>query len=497
MPFCTECGNRMNENASFCPNCGHKRFDPGAAEQDFMRHDGEAVSPGGASSGAGAMGRGTRKNKKKKSGAKTAVIIILVTLFILAAIGILAAGIFDRAVISLNSVRSYAGYWESQEVDTGYGFDDELYFYDVEGLYGLQLNEDGTYVFFSAFEDEIYQGEWRETDKGLTLIKDGQELSVIYKSGELHMTINGNIFALERSDRSWDDPTLGPGFYSGGSLPSSVTGAGGNIAGSGDVDDGDFHIAIIGAEEFYDIDNPPSIRIYYEFTNNFEYPESAYNVLDWRAMQDGVRLEETYCWEEDDAYYYDQLKVRPGMSVQCCLQFSYNPKGGSVDLSIFSWNQGESAGVVNASYIPGELPGAPAKYVFKPVTDPKWSAQLQSAGYLDNHEVYAAVTDAELVTDYHGYDAVRIYYEFTNYSTEELYFYNSVCAVTYQDGIGLFQTYTEIDSETDERLYLPVAPGETAVVSAVYRLRNNTSAIEAEVEGANTYMAVGQTYELN
>ncbi|MDR0951353.1 MAG: DUF5067 domain-containing protein [Oscillospiraceae bacterium] len=271
---------------------------------------------------------------------------------------------------------------------------------------------------------------------------------------------------------------------------------GGSVSGSGYLDDETSYVSFIGAESFIDMDGDDAIRVYYDFTNFFESPRSAWSVLVWYANQDGKELDFAYDWDPIDAYYNDELNIRPGLSIQCCLQFKYDPHGGPVDVTIFGYNAGESAGSVVCSYVPGELPGAPAPYVFPSDPNPQWTTSLPSEGSLDDGVSYVSVDDAERITDVDGAPAVRVYYHFTNNSTSSISLYDAVYLYTYQDGIELFITTGAPEIESDRALYQEVAPGETVSVSCVFLLRNSDSSIEAEIEASTTYDAVGQTYEI-
>lgn len=563
MAFCTECGKQLSDSAVFCPNCGHKRSVPSEAPEEEQRIDAQAApaespedtgenaeketnspaeaekegktaespeaepapEPEGNRWSAGStrtessygyntygnnnLGYKSHDEIAKKNNSKAAIIVIA-TVVVLLAVAIIL-------FISLSKGEDFVGYWESEEVDLGTGFDDELFGRDVKGMFGLQLNEDNTYRLLSAFNSEIVSGPWKETDSGIQLQNQMESITLSYKNRQLLLQVGGYTFALEHSDGSIDNPTLPAGKYagSGNELPDAPDSSSGvpvpddgqkpvspsgspSISGSGEVGNGDFYISVVGAEEFTDTEGDPAIRIYYEYTNNFDFPETAYNTIDWEAVQDGESLEFAYSWDDVEVYNNDLLSVRPGLTVQCCVQFKYDPNGGTVDASFFGWSAGKSGGRVLASYVPGQLPGAPAPYEYEPIPDPEWTtSELDSEGYLDNGKCYVEVTDAKLIQDSYGLDAVRVFYRFTNKYNEPVSFYSATTPIVYQDGIGLPESYAEISAETDDRANDPVEPGQTVEVSCVFRLRNNTSSIEAEVEGVDTYAAVGQTYKIS
>ncbi len=268
-----------------------------------------------------------------------------------------------------------------------------------------------------------------------------------------------------------------------------------NVAGSGELDGGAFRVAMIGATDFVDSDGDSAIRVYYEFTNNFKYPLSAWDTLDFFATQDGNELEPTFSWSDMDVYYNSKKNIRSGITIQCCYEFKYDPSGGNVDFSVFSWDKGIDAGAVTATYDPQKLPGAPAAYVIKPVAEPQWTIKLEGSGTLDE-QFNVNVMEAELLEDQDGDPAIRIYYEFTNNSPDNSSLYNSLCIFTYQDGISLTESAAAVSTETDMNLDKEIATGETIKASAVFKLRNETSAVEAEVEACFSYNSVGQTYSI-
>lgn len=498
MAFCTQCGNELKEGAVFCPNCGHRRIqqdetgvpikDGGESRYEDRRCAFDPQEPpAGANKNLGYRGP---EIQPVNSGAKTAIIVISSIVVLIAVAVILIA----RAV----TPKSYEGYWETTKVDMGAGYSDKMFSYDAQGLYGLQLSEDGSCEMISAFENEGVTGTWNEVRGGVLLQIDGTMVQLTRRGDGLVFS-GGYTYLFERSDRSIDDPTLKAGIYAGDApqTPAVSPAPSGAVAGSGYVGDENYYISVVGAEEFTDIDNEPAIRIYYEFTNYFEYPQQAYYSLNITASQNGLPLEDAYCWDDVDVFNNDVLNIRTGIKIQCCVQFKYDPSAGSVDVSFYSEEEEQAGGVVAATYVPGEFPGAPAPLVIAPIPDPDWTTGLPSEGSLDDGDIYVVVSSAELITDAYGNDAIRVYYEFTNSGcAEPVSMYMASYPFAYQDGVGLLETYADIGSDTDENYYTEIGMGETITASIIFRLRNNSSAVEAEVEASYTYDAVGETFLL-
>lgn len=292
-------------------------------------------------------------------------------------------------------------------------------------------------------------------------------------------------------DKSSDDLSEGP---SSSGEPVQTLPPSPNVAGSGELDGGAYKVAITGAEDFVDSDGDSAIRVYYDFTNNFKFPITAWDSLDFAATQDGEALEASFSWA--DTYYNAKRNIRPGITIQCSYEFKYNPDGGNIDFYAYSWSKGFDAGTVTATYDPKRLPGAPAPYVIKPVPEPAWTIRLDSSGTLDDN-FFVSVLDGELIDSNDGSPAIRVYYEFTNNSQESISLYNALYIHTYQDGISLSESAAAEVSDSDMNLDKEIAPGETITASAVFTLRNETSAVEAEVESSTTYYSIGQTYSIS
>ena len=431
-------------------------------------------------------GVGVNTMPPKKSGGKTAIIVIssVVAVIVIAIILVLVLG-----------KDPYVGYWEVVSADLG---DGNLVQEDEGGSLAaslaLQINSDGSAYIGSSYYEGITEATWEETDDGIAVTATGVTQEFMYEDKQLVLDSDGIIFYLDKVDGDINNPTVPFGSLSGtdtadiGETDTSDTG----IAGSGYVGNSDFYISVTGAESIYDVDGDPAIRIYYDFTNYYyvHYSISAYDSLGYYATQDGSDLYETYY---DNTTVNNSLyNIRPDVTIQCWVEFKCDPSGGNIDFAIYDYNDGEGAGVVYATFDPNNLPGAPTPYVVVPVMDPQWTTQLSVSGDLD--DIYVEVQEAELVTDSNGYAAIRVYYQFTNNTSYDTNFYNETYTFAYQDGISLETTYETVDSDTDVDYYTTISPGQSITVSCVYKLRNQTSPIEAEVESYSGNSAVGTTY---
>lgn len=425
--------------------------------------------------------------KKNKAG--------IIALIIVAGVLLLALGGYIL-VKGFNS-NPYVGYWESVAVDKGDGeISADYYGTSVVGALDIQINSDDSAYLASSTNTDIIEATWQETDDGIIITAPDDTYTFAYDNKQLVLDQDGETYYFEKiRDHDINNPTVPHGSLAGSADSGDTSTSANTVAGSGNVGDGNYYITVTGAEEFSDIDNEPAIRIYYDFTNNYQddLSTAAWDALSYYASQDGSDLTETYSYE-GSAATNTSYNIRPGITIQCCSEFKYNPNGGSVDFSVCGYDEGEGSGIVTASYVPGSLPGAPAPYVIVPITDPQWTLNIPAEGDLDGFHV--EVTDAELMTDADGDPAVRIYYDFTNNSTSSTSLGNELYVFTYQDGISLDTSYATEDSESDMNYYSDVAPGSTVTCSCVYSLRNQTSPIEAEVEAYSVATAVGQTYNI-
>lgn len=548
MAFCTECGSKLPDDAIFCPNCGASMTASGKNDNSASEEvkaveysapvsatfQNEAASDTTSFQTSGVFNEPPQGNvsipsqgtyappvqnnyvppfqggyapqpqppyntqntygyqpqggafgapPKKKLGAGAIVGIVLGGVLLLVLIGYFIG-------IAIPS-DPYVGYWESVSVDTGDGITDDYYGTSIVGALCVQINSDNSVYLASSTNAEIVDGTWDENDKGITITTYDDTYDFVLKNKQLILQKDGEAFYFEKAEGDINNPTIPRGYDSEGGTELSS-----GVAGSGYVDNGDSYISIIGAEDITDVDGDDAIRVYYEYTNYYEddYSSSAYNALAYDVAQDGNQLQETYAAYESSVANNASYYIRQGLTIQCFVEFKYNRNGGSVDINIYGYYEGEDGGMVTATYTPGSLPGAPDPYVITPVSDPQWTMDLPAEGDLDNF--YVAVNDAELITDANGDKAIRIYYEFTNNSDYTTSIGDELYILTYQDGISLDYTNAAQDSETDMNYYTEVAPGSSITVTCIFVLRNQTSPVEAEVEAYSAHAAVGQTYDI-
>lgn len=489
MGYCTECGFRLPDDAIYCPACGtpvRREDGPAAGETQ-----GEAGTWDGGNEKARASA-GTYpppRADRKSGGGKTAAIVIALVVVLFAAAGYL----LDKAVDKTD----FKGYWESTAVEVN-GLQRDSYFGSkIDGLFGVQINEDGTASMCSAFTQRVFNGKWTKTSSGLVIRGSGEEYELIKKDGKLYMFNNGLFIIYSPAKGDIDHPSVAHGSLakddgsaSASPLPSPDAGES-----SGYVDGQDYEIAITGAEAFKDENGKDAVRVYFTYVNHSDHSESAWDTLDFIIRQNGSELRGESEQSDTDAGRLLTAMVRPGVKIQCCYTFVYNPKGGDVAFTIQGWDRGGDGGTVSRSFTPGELPGAPAPLVITPVTEPKWTTKLPGEGKLDDAYT-VSVESAELTVDENAQPAVRIRYRFENDSSVKVSLSDALRVFTYQDGVSLEEVNAAKPTDSDMAFYKMVDAGASAEVSCVFHLRNTSSQVEAEVESIEDYDALGQTYSV-
>lgn len=483
MFYCTECGARLPDDAVFCTECGapvRPAYSNGAQEQKRT----------GGAEGRGDLGYGPPPGTRKPGGdGKIAAIVISIVVILFAAAGYL----LDRAVDNA----SYTGYWESSAVEVNGEQKDSYFDQDIKGLFGMQIREDGTAAMCSAFTKNVYEGSWERDGSALIISGGNEQYSLTKRKGKIYVYNDGLYIVYSRADGDIDHPSVPHGSISGGSNGgdgSALPSPDGSAASEGSVDGKTYSVAITGAESVKNEKGSDVLRVYFTYTNHSGYAQSAWDTLDFIARQDGGELHgET---DSTDAGALLSARVRPEVTVQCCYTFAYDPDGGAVQFTVTGWNTGTDGGAVTAAFTPGKLPGAPAKQELKAVPTPGWTLKLPAEGTLDD-DYEVGVLGAELTKDSAGNPAVRVRYRFVNKSTHKLSMDEALRCWTYQDGVSLETVDPAESTDTDDAYTTPVPAGGEATVSCMFRLRNTTSQVEAEVEAVDSYDAVGQTFAVN
>ena len=253
MAFCTECGYKLIKDAVFCPNCGTliaaanisgNEFSIGTAGNNIRTEyyktqscntDNELYSkPLNPYSITSSLGYPpTLDMKPKGNNGRIAAIILLISVIILALAGFLIYS-------TTSEDNPYVGYWESSAIDNGKGELTDIYLgRNVAGLFGIQINNDGSAYIASAFNKETYNAQWVTIEGGIeaTAGKDTYDLTIM--NGKLFLRNEDRYIVFDKSDKDIDNPSVTHGSISGSGdtylSPQPDSQTNNNIAGSGYV----------------------------------------------------------------------------------------------------------------------------------------------------------------------------------------------------------------------------------------------------------------------
>ena len=101
-----------------------------------------------------------------------------------------------------------------------------------------------------------------------------------------------------------------------------------------------------------------------------------------------------------------------------------------------------------------------------------------SAGSLGDYNV--SILRYDLIEDYEGSPAIRVYFEFTNNSSENASFLFAIDAVAFQNGIELETAIVTDRVDEDDNNMKEIKPGTTITCTEIYVL-DDQSPVEVEV----------------
>ena len=245
-------------------------------------------------------------------------------------------------------------------------------------------------------------------------------------------------------------------------------------------DTGNCTIEFLGAELFTDDDGEQSLRIWFDFTNRTSETLSAWDFLayDLDIQQGGEDLPQAFCPSDAEIpeEYNKKMNIRPGTTVRCVDQKKIAADGGNVTVLL------EADTDVSWELDLNDLPGAPKEPLEATVvSNPTWTNALPlEADYEENYHI--RFVSAEVSKDGDGNRALRVTFEFTNNADEEKAMWRVTEFWGYQDGIGAGLVYPSyVDSTTTDNNFQDyLAPGETWMASAMFRLFTD-SPLEVEI----------------
>lgn len=349
--------------------------------------------------------------------------------------------------------------------------------YSCEGEY-VVLDEDGTGTLM-FMEEEYAIKKWTLSDSDFTFTLDsGDKFTGTYEDGVLNGTFAGMDYVFDMNGATASKKGLATKAEETDEAAETETEAA-PAAASGvlaEADLGDYHVAVVGVEEFTDAAGEPAVRLYYDFTNNTN-DKTGGSDISVTAKQSGFELVSTYALSQDDVPEYGNayLYVYPGVTIRCIEELGYNPEaGGTIVFTLEDyWASDETLTVeVDAT----NLPGAPAEPLeITPIPDPHNTDGWPTEGDYDGN--YFKLLDYEVAEadSYSDCDQIiRFYFEYTNNGSEaESAWWNSNFTA-YQDGIQLSTDSADDRVDADELYHEDIEPGETVTCAVCFGIHSDS-----------------------
>jgi len=229
MAFCTECGYKLPCDAVFCPNCGTLIVaakisgNEVSYEKESKDIGTEYCETSACNTGANLVSvpnnpynmpsdfgypPSLEMKPKRKNGLFMAIVISAVVIIIA-----LAGFLINNAKDEDNP---YVGYWESAAIDNGAGELTDIYLgNNVAGLFGIEINNDGSAYIASAFNTEMFKAQWITIAGGIE-VTDGNEIyELTLMNGKLLLNNEGQYIVFEMSDKDINHPSVSHGSLSG------------------------------------------------------------------------------------------------------------------------------------------------------------------------------------------------------------------------------------------------------------------------------------------
>ena len=233
----------------------------------------------------------------------------------------------------------------------------------------------------------------------------------------------------------------------------------------------------VGAE-LYDYDGDSVLRLYYDYTNLSDVPDSVFNVLRMELTQNGEELEytETQAEEVEHLYGNDILSIHPNVTIRAFAEY-YLEDESAVSVKIYDYYEEEDP--VEFELDLAKLPGKPDKeFEIKKIADPSRTDGKESSGTYEG-DLEISIDEPEFF-EQDGEKAVRVNFTFTNNSEEADNMQFLAYLAVYQDGIQLKEINPEDKKESDVNYYTDTEVGATVNTSICFALRTD-SPIEVEL----------------
>jgi hypothetical protein len=419
---------------------------------------------------------------EKKSVSKGAIAGIAVgAIVIIAAVAYLLFAIFSGGKAS----SKYVGYWEcstleiedSGEVESYYGI-------DVSSIYTMTLNKDGTFEFYSY--GTTIDGTWTSSKSVITLdAGDNDTIDLAYDDGIITMDLSDEdgafIIKFERvsEDTASNNTTVDEDEDADADDGEESIAEDKSITASSDEDEtlgesgalGDYYVEILGGQPTKDYLDNSCYRVYYRFTNNSDEPISALMSIDIDAYQSGVELDYTYADDYIEVDDYYFLDVMPGTSIVCTEIFELEDDSDiTVEFTSYPYD-GTVSRVFSCDEDDGDI-----DYTIKTADVSDWVNGLSDGAEWETFSCY--IDSASFASSYDGEnDLIRVYFEYTNNTNDEDTFYSVAYVYAFQDNVELFTGYPKSEEDSDSQIYYDVDAGDSAIVSECFELRSDSPVV--------------------
>jgi len=382
--------------------------------------------------------------------------------------------LFSTSCFSLKKIDNnpFVGFWTAVRAHS-----EETGTMDLAKLgisYTLEISEDGSAEL--AFFDEVSNGKWVKSGKGIDLTCKDMSDDVIY------CYIENDELVLELFSDS--DETFYFTKSSSGKPPRSTTARDTTIAttekpaNTASINEGtigDYYVRILDSKLQEGDDGETLLVQYFEYTNNSNEEQSFFFTFNYYAYQDKSLLSTGSLYEAADENYNIYSAVRPGESIIVCEYYVLKNREDITIEVIEFLNYDDDAPTVIKTVSYDSLTWIEI-FVEPPTTEPTEATAPVSVDAVEGEigEYYVKILNAEIVEGDEGETLLAQYYEFTNLSDEDQSFFFAMIYYAYQDGNELEFGYLYDSAPENDDLFTDIAPGESIIICEYFVLESDS-----------------------